>query len=82
MGTYKGKLENGQVVWEGLIPPDPNGTPVEVTTRPATPPVAPLNGKSADPVWSIGDDAVKTGITDLASEHDHYAYGTPKQGNQ
>ncbi len=33
-----------------------------------------------DPAYHIWRKAVKTGIKDLADEHDHYAYGCPKRG--
>ncbi|HIJ06506.1 MAG: Uncharacterized protein XE11_2101 [Methanomicrobiales archaeon 53_19] len=32
-----------------------------------------------DPAYGISSLAVDTGIEDLAIEHDHYLYGTPKQ---
>ena len=33
-----------------------------------------------DPVFDISSLAVDTGIPDLATEHDHYLYGVPKDG--
>jgi hypothetical protein len=33
----------------------------------------------SDPAFDLASLAVKTGITDLAAEHDHYLYGTPKR---
>jgi predicted DNA-binding antitoxin AbrB/MazE fold protein len=35
-----------------------------------------------DPAFDLSDLAVETGIPDLASEHDHYLYGTPKRGKR
>ena len=32
-----------------------------------------------DPAFNLSSLAVKTGIPDLATEHDHYLYGTPKR---
>jgi hypothetical protein len=29
----------------------------------------------------LADATMDTGLTDLAHEHDHYLYGTPKRGN-
>ncbi len=40
--------------------------------------VEPLDSHS-DPADGLADEAVSTGLTDLASEHDHYIYGTPKR---
>lgn len=43
------------------------------------------DGKSGDverdPAFDLSDLAVHTGIPDLAHEHDHYLYGTPKRGD-
>ena len=33
----------------------------------------------SDPAFDLTPLAVKTGIADLASEHDHYLYGKPKR---
>lgn len=35
-----------------------------------------------DPAFDIASLAVETGIPDLAKEHDHYLYGTPKRNKQ
>lgn len=35
-----------------------------------------------DPAFDIASLAVETGIPDLAKEHDHYLYGTPKRGKR
>jgi hypothetical protein len=50
----------------------PNGTQVEVE-------LSPLNGDKQDPfLWMI-ENAVDTGIPDLAERHDYYAvHGTPE----
>ena len=46
----------------------PDGTPVRVRVE-----------AEQDPLLFIADHAVDTGIPDLAEEHDHYIYGTPKR---
>jgi len=33
----------------------------------------------SDPAFDLAALAVKTGLADLATEHDHYLYGTPKR---
>lgn len=38
-----------------------------------------IDNVDPDPAYDISEMAVKTGISDLASEHDHYLYGTPKR---
>lgn len=30
------------------------------------------------PLYTIHEHAISTGVADLAEEHDHYLYGTPK----
>lgn len=35
-----------------------------------------------DPAFNLSSLAVKTGIPDLATEHDHYLYGTPKRRDE
>jgi hypothetical protein len=65
--TYRGTVKHGKVELEaGVSLPD--GTSVRVE------PVEP-----SDPADGLGDEAVSTGLPDLASQHDHYAYGTPKR---
>ena len=32
-----------------------------------------------DPAFDLSELAVRTSIPDLATEHDHYLYGTPKR---
>jgi hypothetical protein len=70
--SYKGKVKNGVVV----LPPDarlPEGEDVEVT---------PLGKPAAD---DFTDTLVRiskqvSGLPrDLAEQHDHYLYGTPKR---
>jgi len=37
------------------------------------------NDVESDPAFNLSSLAVKTGIPDLAVEHDHYLYGTTKR---
>jgi hypothetical protein len=71
---YRGTVKDNVVLLEpGSELPD--GTPVHVeTSEPG------FNGSSAgesDP-FRMGERAVETGITDLATNADHYLYGHPK----
>ncbi len=34
-----------------------------------------------DPAFNLSSLAVKTNISDLSTEHDHYLYGMPKRGS-
>jgi hypothetical protein len=61
-------IQNGQVVVKTPVAL-PDGSEVKVHIEPAEP--CPL-------VW-LGENAVSTGITDAAEQHDHYIYGTPKR---
>lgn len=68
--TCMGTVKNGAVLLdEG--PTLPEGTRVRVE------PLMP--GAEPDPVDNLPDLAFSTGIPDLASQHDHYIYGTPKR---
>lgn len=70
MVTYKGTVKNGRVELEaGANLPD--GTDVNVE---------PIDD-SEDPADRLADEAVSTGLTDLAEQHDHYAHGTPKRAD-
>jgi hypothetical protein len=66
--TCIGTVKNGMV----LLDPEaklPEGTRVRVEPLP----------KEPDPADHLEAAAVSTGIADLASQHDHYIYGTPKR---
>jgi hypothetical protein len=66
--TYIGRVHNGQIE----LPPDtvlPEGAVVRVETV-----------DEPDPADCLSDLAVDGGPPDLAAEHDHYVYGTPKRG--
>ena len=64
---YFGRVRNGKIEVEqgGAIP---EGTWVRIV------PVRP----DADPADDLGAEAVDMEKPDLAAEHDHYVYGTPK----
>jgi hypothetical protein len=66
--VYQGTVRNGKIeLANGNSLPD--GTIVRVE---------PLEN-SDDPADGLGDEAASTGITDLASQHDHYIYGDRKR---
>jgi hypothetical protein len=78
--TLRGTIENGRLVLddgEGL----PNGTRVDVRVRSGGSKAA-GRSKGVDPLAKLASRAVTTGVSDLASEHDHYAYGTPKRASK
>ena len=39
----------------------------------------PIENAESDSAFDLSSLAVKTGFSDLATEHDHYLYGTPKR---
>lgn len=41
-----------------------------------------LEPVETDPLFDIASLAVETEVADLAVEHDHYLYGTPKRGKK
>jgi len=66
--TYRGTVKQGKIeLEEGANLPE--GTEVRVE---------PVSSDS-DPAYRLWEEAVSTGIKDLASQHDHYAWGTPKR---
>jgi hypothetical protein len=74
--SYKGTVKNGVVVLEsGVSLPDGTNVRIEAEAAPAA------DSRELDPIWSIGELAVPTGIPDLATNIDHYLYGHPKVTN-
>lgn len=78
--TFRGIIRNGQIEVEPGIDLPPEGTHVSIepATRKARQRVR-SRPAGKDPAFSIGDHAVPMGVADLAAEHDHYLYGTPKR---
>lgn len=75
--TLRGVIENGRIVLDdGTSIPD--GTHVDITLRRSSK-AKRSTRTGVDPLARIARRAVSTGIPDLANEHDHYAYGTPKR---
>ena len=71
--TYRGEVRGGVVVLEpGASLPDGTLVMVQPIQR------ASIEG---EPLASMGDLAVDTGIEDLASDADHYIYGHPKDNH-
>ena len=75
--VYFGTVRNGKVEL-GPEAKLPEGVTVRV--EPVAPAASPTTPESDDPLYRLADLAVDGGPPDVASEHDHYAYGTPKQG--
>jgi hypothetical protein len=71
--TYLGTVRNGKVELE-------QGAELAEGTRVRVEPIA--DSEEADPAYQLHLEAVDAGIPDLAREHDHYIYGTPKRGGQ
>ncbi len=70
--TYRGEVRGGAIVLEGGVHL-PEGTPVLV--QPCAQVTA---GEVVDDLFEMGKLAVETGISDLATNVDHYLYGHPK----
>ena len=78
--TFRGVIRNGQVQTEQSIEL-PEGTPVNIEPVQRGRSKRGSSAKSGkDPAFRIGDNAVAMGVADLAAEHKHYLYGTPKRG--
>ncbi|MBE0541536.1 MAG: hypothetical protein IH623_09135 [Verrucomicrobia bacterium] len=74
--SYKGTVKNGVIVLEAGVKLA-EGTDVRIEAEVA----AVTKGRELDPIWTIGELAVPTGISDLATNVDHYLYGHPKVTN-
>lgn len=74
--TVRAIVENGVI----KLPADvnlPDGTEVAIQVGPL--PERASDNEQIDPADRLSDEAVDFGISDLATQHDHYAYGTPKR---
>ncbi len=73
-----GTVVNGQVVWQGVAPPD--GTEVRVLL-PGEPPPAPDGTEAPGPhAWMLKYAGALDDLpADFAAQHDHYIHGTPKR---
>jgi len=69
--VYFGKIRQGKLELDG-----PGSLPEGMRVR-----IEPVED---DPIFHLGDDAADDPAlpTDLASEHDHYGYGTPRRGEK
>jgi hypothetical protein len=68
MTILEATVRDGQLVL-GCAVPLPDRTRVQVRVEAAT----------ADPLMFLAENAVATGLRDLADRHDHYIYGTPPE---
>ena len=80
MIRVKGKIENGHVLVLEPIDEAFEGHDVEITLIDKS---TQVNGNGnenglASLMRFIQENSVDTGITDMAHQHDHYLYGTPK----
>jgi len=66
--TYQGTVKNGRVEL-----PDGVRLPEGMVVR-----VEPV-GQDEDSAYGLAEEAVSTGVSDLAARHDHYVYGLPKR---
>lgn len=74
--VYQGTIQNGVVVFSDPVPL-PDGTAVKVVSAMVDDATA-LPEVEDDPLYNIGELAVDMGISDLATNIDHYLYGHPK----
>lgn len=77
MITVKGKIENGKVLALEPIDDEFEGREVEIILFEES---RKANGNGLDGLLKfIQENSIDTGITDMAHQHDHYLYGTPKR---
>lgn len=72
--TYRGNVKGGVIVMEpGAELPEGAQVRVELDL-----PLEPEAPAQVDAMFSMADLAVETGLSDLATNADHYLYGHPK----
>jgi hypothetical protein len=84
MLSVKGTFHGGVVTPSEPVGPELEGREVTILIPETTPrresPVEPIADPASDPFLGLIDRCrVATGIGDLAHQHDHYLYGTPKK---
>ena len=75
--TYQGKVKDGAIILDPGVQL-PEGTLVRIELLPGE------GGEAdpvADPLLEMTSLAAETGISDLATNVDHYLYGHPKVGD-
>jgi hypothetical protein len=75
--VHQGVIHNGVVVFPGPVQL-PEGTPVRVEAISEQPREATKPAAADDPIWRMAELATDMGISDLATNADHYLYGHPK----
>jgi hypothetical protein len=76
--VLQGVIHNGVVVFPGPVQ-WPEGTPVRVeAVSEQSDEVCGDRAVADDPLWRMAELAGPTGISDLATNLDHYLYGHPK----
>lgn len=68
MTILEATVRGGQLMLDSAVPL-PDGTRVQVRVEAA----------DVDPLLFLAENAVATGLRDLADQHDHYIYGTPAE---
>jgi hypothetical protein len=76
---YQGTVHNGVVIFNGE-PPLPEGAVVRVVPI-TTEPLQPVPSEQPDPLFSMTELAVQTGLTDLAANADRYLNERPSADN-
>lgn len=78
--TFKGTVRNGKVELEaGAELPDGTEVRVQPVSTGGSKARRPKPAAASDAAFRLSELAVPMGVADLAAEHDHYLYGTPKR---
>jgi hypothetical protein len=73
--TYQGRVKDGAIVVEpGADLPEGAHVRIEIDL-----PASVSSDQGSDPLLRMSELAVETGVSDLATNIDHYLYGHPKQ---
>ena len=79
MITVKGKVENGQILALEPLDEEFEGREVQITLIESTKESEDDKSGLAELFEFVEKNSIETGIGDLAHQHDHYLYGTPKR---
>ena len=82
MISVKGKIENGKILALEPVDEEFEGLEVQILIdreRPSTE----TNGGGLGRLLAFAEkNSIDTGVTDMAHQHDHYLYGTPKRDDK
>lgn len=81
MISVKGKIENGKILALEPVDEEFEGLEVQILIDRDSREPEP-NGGLEHLLEFVEKSSIDTGVTDMAHQHDHYLYGTPKRDDK